>query len=67
MRFGLRGERLESKDLVCLALYAVGLAMGIVVTVLNTIGTFPVSTLVICLGVAMFAIDVAGISSVSKK
>jgi hypothetical protein len=58
---------LESKDLASLALYSVAFAMAVAVFVLNIIGTFTVSQLVIFLGIGVFAISVAGISSTNKK
>ena len=58
---------MESKNLSSLALYAVGLAMAVAALVLGMLQTVSIPTLITFLGIGMFAIAVAGISSVSKK
>lgn len=65
---------METKNLIILALYAAGLGLSAVVFALNivnslppTAGTVSINTLVILLGVAVFSLDVAGISSATRS
>ena len=60
-------EKMDTKSITKLILYAVALGMGVVSVVTATLGTIEIKTVATMLGIGMFCLGLAGLDTIDNK